>query len=174
MITVTTDEGLLLALLNTTPTIGGARTDRLADTEEARTWIEEQVGGQCADEDIALLRATRDALQALVHGDVTPMALAPALEDVSYRAAIGPDGITWELTAPAGRALAARAALAWDALQSSTPGRVRRCENTEECSLFLIDRSKSNSARWCSMAGCGNRMKARRHYERRKNAHPKR
>ncbi|MGW0016543.1 CGNR zinc finger domain-containing protein, partial [Streptomyces tendae] len=26
-----------------------------------------------------------------------------------------------------------------------------------------MDRSKPNSARWCSMAECGNRMKARRH-----------
>jgi len=32
--------------------------------------------------------------------------------------------------------------------------------------LFLIDRSKANAARWCSMAVCGNRMKARRHYHR--------
>jgi predicted RNA-binding Zn ribbon-like protein len=32
--------------------------------------------------------------------------------------------------------------------------------------LFLIDHSKPNKARWCSMAVCGNRMKARRHYER--------
>ena len=34
------------------------------------------------------------------------------------------------------------------------------------CALFLLDRSKPNTARWCSMAVCGNRMKARRHYER--------
>jgi predicted RNA-binding Zn ribbon-like protein len=32
--------------------------------------------------------------------------------------------------------------------------------------LFLIDHSKASSARWCSMAACGNRMKARRHYQR--------
>jgi predicted RNA-binding Zn ribbon-like protein len=35
-----------------------------------------------------------------------------------------------------------------------------------ECALFLIDPSKPNTARWCSMVVCGNRMKARRHYER--------
>ncbi|MEC3993203.1 CGNR zinc finger domain-containing protein [Actinacidiphila sp. DG2A-62] len=50
------------------------------------------------------------------------------------------------------------------------PGRLRPCQNAEECTLFLIDRSKSNSARWCSMAQCGNRMKARRHYERARGA----
>ncbi|GAA2698041.1 CGNR zinc finger domain-containing protein [Actinoplanes palleronii] len=38
--------------------------------------------------------------------------------------------------------------------------------NNPECRLFLIDHSKPNSARWCSMAVCGNRVKARRHYDR--------
>jgi predicted RNA-binding Zn ribbon-like protein len=33
----------------------------------------------------------------------------------------------------------------------------------------LIDHSKATSARWCSMAVCGNRMKARRHYQRTRN-----
>jgi predicted RNA-binding Zn ribbon-like protein len=43
--------------------------------------------------------------------------------------------------------------------------RLRPCANPE-CRLFLIDRSKPNTASWCSMAICGNRMKARRHYRR--------
>src|SRR6478736_3317433 len=51
------------------------------------------------------------------------------------------------------------------ALRVSSPGRLRPCANPE-CRLFLIDRSKPNTARWCSMAICGNRMKARRHYRR--------
>ncbi|MFJ4716854.1 CGNR zinc finger domain-containing protein [Streptomyces sp. NPDC088785] len=174
MITVETPaEGLLLALLNTTPTVEGTRTDRLADPEDARAWIEEQTGRRETHEDVALLRATRDALQALVREEAAPDALAPALDGVNYRPTIGDSGVTWELAAPAQHALAARAAVTWAALQRSAPGRIRRCENADECSLFLIDHSKSNSARWCSMAGCGNRMKARRHYERRKNAQPK-
>ncbi|WP_412973700.1 CGNR zinc finger domain-containing protein [Mycolicibacterium setense] len=36
--------------------------------------------------------------------------------------------------------------------------------------MFLIDRSKRNTARWCSMATCGNRMKARRHHQRARTA----
>ncbi|MFI7388132.1 CGNR zinc finger domain-containing protein [Streptomyces sp. NPDC049813] len=166
------DEELLLALLNTTPTIDGVRVDRLADPEDARAWIREQSGGRRAAEDLALLRDTRDTLQELVRGTASPTALAPALNGVHYRAVVDGTGISWELTAPAEHALAARAAVAWDALHGRAPGRLRHCENTEECSLYLIDHSKSNSARWCSMAGCGNRMKARRHYERRRNAQP--
>ncbi|MGI5225206.1 CGNR zinc finger domain-containing protein [Actinoallomurus sp. CA-142502] len=167
---MTPDEGLLLALLNTTPTVAGEVTDRLADPEEAYAWVEEHAGEGYLEEDLELLRSTRDTLQALVHGEAAPTALAPALDGVSYQAVIGDTGINWELATPREHTLAARAVVAWDALQHTAPGRLRSCENTDECTLFLIDHSKSNSARWCSMAGCGNRMKARRHYERRKNA----
>ena len=58
-----------------------------------------------------------------------------------------------------------RAVLTWDVLAKTSPGRLRPCAN-DECRLFLIDHSKAGTARWCSMAACGNRMKARRHYER--------
>jgi predicted RNA-binding Zn ribbon-like protein len=58
--------------------------------------------------------------------------------------------------------------LAWDVLARHSPGRLRPCANPE-CRLFLIDHSKANAARWCSMAVCGNRMKARRHYQRTRN-----
>ncbi|SDH36731.1 CGNR zinc finger domain-containing protein [Nonomuraea jiangxiensis] len=163
------DEGLLLALLNTTPTVAGQVTDRLADPEEAYAWIAEHAGDEHLAEDLELLRSTRDTLQALVHAQAAPAALAPALRGVSYQPVIGDTGIGWRLAAPRAHTLAARAVVAWDALQHTAPGRLRACENTDECTLFYVDHSKSNSARWCSMSGCGNRMKARRHYERRKN-----
>jgi predicted RNA-binding Zn ribbon-like protein len=41
--------------------------------------------------------------------------------------------------------------------------RVRRCAN-DECLWLFLDNSKSGSRRWCDMASCGNRAKARRHY----------
>jgi predicted RNA-binding Zn ribbon-like protein len=52
-----------------------------------------------------------------------------------------------------------------DALRRTRPGRLRPCENPE-CALFLLDRSKPNKARWCSMAVCGNQNKARRYRSR--------
>ena len=176
MMVTPADETLLLALLNTTPTVAGRRTDRLADPDQARAWLDRHGERQTAriGENVALLRATRDALQEVVRGRASPSDLAPALEGVSYRPVMrestGGATVAWELAAPADHVLAARAVLAWDALEGSAPGRVRPCENTQGCSLFLIDHSKSNSARWCSMAVCGNRMKARRHYARQKEA----
>ena len=111
------------------------------------------------------MRAARSALQKVVRGQEPARSLAAVLDDVSYRPSVSDDGVQWRLDAPADRQAAARAVLAWDALRRNRPGRLRPCENPE-CALFLIDHSKPNKARWCSMAVCGNRMKARRHYER--------
>ncbi|MBM9506589.1 CGNR zinc finger domain-containing protein [Actinacidiphila acididurans] len=165
----TADETFLLALVNTTPTVDGTVRDELSDAASARAWLDAHHGEAHAHEDLEVLRSTRDALQGLIRGDATPRDLAAALEDVAYRATLGDDGVVWDLTAPPGRGLAARAVLAWDSLRRSAPGRLRPCGN-DECTRFFLDRSKNNSARWCSMAGCGNRLKARRHYERHKGA----
>lgn len=62
----------------------------------------------------------------------------------------------WEL------ARAAVALLTSDALQH-----VRECAN-ERCHWMFVDRSRNHSRRWCDMAVCGNRAKARRNYARRK------
>jgi predicted RNA-binding Zn ribbon-like protein len=42
---------------------------------------------------------------------------------------------------------------------------VRRCEGPK-CILYFYDTSKNHKRRWCSMAGCGNRIKAAEHYRR--------
>ena len=63
------------------------------------------------------------------------------------------------------RFLLARAAANF--LASADPARIRRCGGTN-CILFFYDTTKSATRRWCSMAGCGNRMKAAAHYHRTK------
>lgn len=52
-----------------------------------------------------------------------------------------------------------------DFLANADPARIRRCGGTG-CILFFYDATKSGTRRWCSMAGCGNRMKAALHYQR--------
>jgi predicted RNA-binding Zn ribbon-like protein len=163
-----TDEGFLLALLNSTPVVDGAPTDDLADAARGRAWLV-SAGGRGTEAELEQARAVRQALQAVVRGQQPPDVLAPALRDVTCVPAITDGRVTWTLSAPPDRELAVRAVLAWDALARHSPGRLRPCANGE-CRLFLIDRSKANAARWCSMAACGNRMKARRHYQRARNA----
>jgi predicted RNA-binding Zn ribbon-like protein len=43
--------------------------------------------------------------------------------------------------------------------------RIRTC-NAPDCAWLFVDTSKNRSRQWCSMTSCGNREKARRHYQR--------
>ncbi|MFS4095905.1 CGNR zinc finger domain-containing protein [Streptomyces sp. AF1A] len=158
----------LLELLNTTPVVRGAVQDRLADPETAGAWQREHGGTGSSEERRHLVQA-RDALQDVVRGIRPATSLAPLLKDVISRPRLSPGGVSWELERPAERRMAVEAVMAWSALQETMPGRLRPCANPE-CRLFLLDRSKTNRGRWCSMAVCGNRMKARRHYQRTRDA----
>jgi len=162
------DEDFLLALLNSTPVVQGLVTDELADIGRARKWLTD-AGGLGTDAERQHVLRVRQALQAVVRGEQSPEVLAQEISGVSSVPAIADGRVAWTLSVPAERRLAVRAILAWDALARLSPGRLRPCANGE-CQLFLIDRSKANGARWCSMAVCGNRMKARRHYERARDA----
>lgn len=157
------DEAFLLDLLNTTPVIDGTVHDGLADSASAKTWMREHDVADTKAELAALVEA-RSVLQDVVRGDAGPRTLKQFVDGVRLRPVVGGDGVDWRVDVD-GASGAARAVLAWDALRVSSPGRLRPCANSE-CRLFLIDRSKPNTARWCSMAICGNRMKARRHYRR--------
>jgi predicted RNA-binding Zn ribbon-like protein len=159
-----TDEDFLLAVLNSTPVIDGMPTDNFADIARARAWLA-SAGGLGTEAELRHLLEVRRPLQAVVRGEQLPDVLAPVLAGVTRVPAMTGGQISWTLSVPAERELAVRAVLAWDALARHSPGRLRPCANGE-CRLFLIDHSKANAARWCSMAVCGNRMKARRHYQR--------
>ena len=158
------DEVLLLAVLNSTPVIDGAPTDSFADEARARAWLA-GAGGTGTDAELRHVLEARGLLQAVVRGQRPAGALAPVLSGAARVPEVRDGQIAWTLQAPRERDLAIRAVLAWDALAKASPGRLRPCAN-EECRLFLIDRTKAGTARWCSMAACGNRMKARRHYQR--------
>ncbi len=59
---------------------------------------------------------------------------------------------------------AALAVSALALLQPQKAARIRICAN---CSWLFLDESRNRSRIWCDMAVCGNRQKARRHYQRR-------
>ena len=64
------------------------------------------------------------------------------------------DGMLWPVALSAAELLAA-----------PDRARVGVCAD-ERCGWLFLDTSKSGRRRWCSMEGCGNRAKARRHYRR--------
>lgn len=158
------DEAFLLDLLNTTPVIDGVPTDALGDLAAASPWMSAHDVAPTPSEWAGLTEA-RAALQAVIRGDQSAATLQPFLDDARLVPTAGEAAVDWRLDAGEAARGALRAVVAWDGLRISSPGRLRPCANTE-CQLFLIDRSKPNTARWCSMAICGNRMKARRHYRR--------
>ncbi|MGW4098363.1 CGNR zinc finger domain-containing protein [Mycobacterium sp. NPDC004974] len=160
------DDALLLDLLNTTPVTDGRQRDILADRVQAGIWLRER---GATEAELPELVEARNVLQAVVSGAETAAALAPLLDAVALRARAMKGGVRWELDTDEARRGAVRAILAWDALRVGSPGRLRACGNPD-CRLFLIDRSKPNTARWCSMATCGNRMKARRYHQRARTA----
>ncbi|MBD3003952.1 CGNR zinc finger domain-containing protein [Streptomyces sp. 5-10] len=154
----------LLDLLNSRPLVNGEEQDALGDPDSGRRWAREH-GGDGSLAELALLREARDALRDVVRGESSPAVLSPLLEGVHQVPEITSDGLQWTVKTPPHARLAVEVILAWAATEKRLPGRLRPCANAE-CQLFLLDRSRANRARWCSMAVCGNREKARRHYER--------
>jgi predicted RNA-binding Zn ribbon-like protein len=60
------------------------------------------------------------------------------------------------------------AATAHSALRLLADTEISRMKICGNCGWLFIDRSKNRSRTWCDMAVCGNRVKANRHYHRRK------
>jgi predicted RNA-binding Zn ribbon-like protein len=97
----------------------------------------------------------------------------PAREDLAVlnawngRLHLG-EGFTWEWAAGAGAPDALLAPVvrgAVELLTSERRARVRACA-ADDCAWLFLDTSKNRSRRWCDMNQCGNRMKARRFYNR--------
>lgn len=78
-------------------------------------------------------------------------------------------GYRWEAhheTDPIQRVLWTIALSASELLASDDVHRVGQCSG-RDCRWLWIDRTRNLSRKWCDMAVCGNRAKARRHYARR-------
>jgi predicted RNA-binding Zn ribbon-like protein len=94
--------------------------------------------------------------------------LNAALSEAPARTTLkrGREGYEWDLDMKASTALGLLAPVLWsagDLLAGPRLGKVRRCANPE-CLFLFLDDSRAGKRRWCSMASCGNRAKAKRHY----------
>jgi predicted RNA-binding Zn ribbon-like protein len=81
------------------------------------------------------------------------------------------DGLDWQWAGGAralDRMLLAVVRDAADLLTSGQLDRVGQCADPR-CGWLFLDTSRNRSRRWCSMAYCGNRAKAKRHYQRSKS-----
>jgi predicted RNA-binding Zn ribbon-like protein len=65
-----------------------------------------------------------------------------------------------------GRPLWPVARSAVDLLTDGDLRRVKECPGAGDCGWLFYDTSRNAARRWCSMEGCGSRVKMRRHYAR--------
>ena len=56
-----------------------------------------------------------------------------------------------------------------DLLTSNELQRVGQCADDRGCGWLFLDTSRNHTRHWCSINDCGNRAKARRHYERKRS-----
>ena len=163
-------EPLALDLVNTEWVDQDGHHDLLLDADGLTVWL--RAIGRTAPVNAATLAALRDARTA-IRGVVerpSDNGARAALNAVLARGAwverLSPHGPE-RIAAPGDT----HWALAWEAaahlldLLRDDPDRVRRCAG-HGCLLAFYDSSQSGRRQWCSMAICGNRAKARRHYER--------
>src|SRR6266567_3520966 len=99
------DEGFLLAVLNSTPVIDGTPADEFADTARARAWLA-SAGGLGTEAELRHVLEARQLLQAVVRGEQPPDVLARVLRGVTRVPAMTGGQITWTLSVPAERGLA--------------------------------------------------------------------
>jgi predicted RNA-binding Zn ribbon-like protein len=117
------------------------------------------------------LRSARDTIRTMVErGAATPDDLAAVRSQIRHaRIELEPDGAGGLRRVVVGDRAAwtvpVRAVLDAVTLLEEQPGRVRRCAHPD-CVLWFLDTSKRGDRRWHSMETCGNRAKAKRHYER--------
>jgi predicted RNA-binding Zn ribbon-like protein len=156
-------------------------TDLLGDPERVRQWLSKRgwsAPGARAPSRSQVRRviAVREGLRALAHRNrgtdgIDPEALARLNEvaaDVSIGLALGRERVA---LAAHGKdtvetALAVLLAIAVRSMIDGRWQRVKACPGTH-CGWVFYDYSRNNSSRWCSMAVCGGRAKARAHYRRR-------
>ncbi|MEI7030575.1 CGNR zinc finger domain-containing protein [Streptomyces pratensis] len=181
-----TGEPLALDLLNTRWIDGGGPHDLLDSVAGLAVWLDSAPvrthlglpdGVPAADrttlDRLLYARAALDALAApAARRDPAILDGATQLNEVlshgRVRRELGPDGLpasVVETDAPSWGP-AWYAAESWLSLVADRPDRIRPCAN-EACVLHFYDVSKNGTRRWCSMAGCGNRAKAKRHHARR-------
>jgi predicted RNA-binding Zn ribbon-like protein len=186
-----------LDFLNTRELVSGSLVDHLETPANAFDWLagrnlvhpelldrerrralDDPETGQRA---LGRIRRVRDALREVTdavaeHRKAAPGALAEVNRAIRAREVIeleqADDGVRVghrHVGDPVDDALARLAEPIVVEISSGRPERFRICDN-ETCRWVFYDASPTGRRRWCSMASCGNRAKARRHRERVKAA----
>jgi predicted RNA-binding Zn ribbon-like protein len=164
-------EPLALDLLNTRWLAAGAPVDLLSTTDGTLAWLTAAgVSAEAVPGTRQALLQAREAIRDVVSAGGAAAArdrLNAVLAHGRLRLYLGPmltAEQTLEVDEPAWRP-AVLAAANLLRLLDQAPDRIRQCQH-DACVLWFFDTSRNGTRRWCSMAVCGNRAKAMRHYNR--------
>ena len=149
------------------------------EAEEAlKGWGEGPRGRQVFERAVALREDLREVVEAVVMGEPAPQGAIDGVNAL-LRSRPGypqieqtPTGFEKRFRAERDEPLGALVPIAESAADLLAGGDLpllKKCENPG-CVLHFYDTSKNHARRWCSMSGCGNRMKAAAHYRRQRGA----
>jgi predicted RNA-binding Zn ribbon-like protein len=140
------------------------------DDDDLATWLEilidvpeVSVGVGDLSRAIVVRAAITECALVAIEGGLLPRAAVGVLNRAAAEPPVVPvlsaNGHVGQRPAAASAALStvARDAIA---LFSDVGGRLRQCA-ADDCGLFILDTSRPNNRRWCSMDLCGNRNKIR-------------
>ena len=163
------DEPLALDLVNTEFLPDGTLVDLLATADSTRAWLAAAGLDEAAAGDPGATRAALRQARAAIRDALSGRGPAPLNEVLGHgrlRLSVSAGLVPLRTLEgdPAWQPAVMAAANLLDLLEQA-PDRIKRCENPA-CVLWFFDTTRNGTRRWCSMAVCGNRMKARRHYDR--------
>ena len=176
----TGELGLIQAFVNTLDLMPG--DEELKDPNTLQAWLVAnglmESSQQVDEADLRHAIAVREAMRGLIGGNsglrVYPVDLATltkAAGESRLRMRFGPDGkprLEPEARGAVG-AIGRLVATLYSAMQDAGWERLKLC-SSDPCRWAFYDRSKNQSSRWCKMASCGNREKARRFREAHKHS----
>ena len=174
---------LVQALVNTQYGQGRRAHMELTSPEQLRAWLVARRllpdGTPVTEGDFRRVLQLREALRSLLRANNETEILASpvdVLNRLSSNAPLtvrfhheGPPTLEPDITGVDGT-LARLIGIVFTAMTDGTWVRLKACRN-DRCQKAFYDTSKNRSGAWCSMAGCGSRLKART-YRHRRTAHP--
>lgn len=176
--TATGAIGLVQAFVNTVDLEDGP--EELTDAAHLSSWLSGHgllaAGRSTEQDDLKHALALREALRGIIGansgGAVYPVDVATLNEAAAasrLRARFGPDGRARLEPEAAGvtGALGRIVAATFAAMAEDDWARLKLC-GSPTCRWAFFDRSRNHSSRWCTMAACGNRAKARRFRQQRR------
>ena len=170
-----TGEPLALDLINTVWVDGSETHDLLASAEGTRAWLEERglpYDPTLLPEIQRHLKDTRAALRGVLEtpeDSTNRDALNLILSHGRMRQMLDSHGRPQEwIEVPVVWDSAWRAASDLLRLLRADPTRLKKCDNPA-CVLHFLDTSPKNVRRWHDMKTCGNRVKAARHYQKKRD-----